>query len=66
MVDDEGPRIPGLKGLFSKDFISAFNILSTSIRKYDIVLCWLIFNHHRGTEITESLFLFTHRETPEE
>ena len=30
LVGEEGPRIPGFKGLFSKDFISAFNIHSIS------------------------------------
>jgi hypothetical protein len=30
LVGEEGPRIQGAKGLFSKDFISAFNILSIS------------------------------------
>ena len=25
---------------------------------------WIIYNHHRDTEFTENIFLFTHREVP--
>jgi hypothetical protein len=38
--------------------------LSRCIPKYGIVLGWIIYNHHRGTEFTENIFLFTHREVP--
>ena len=34
LVGEEGPRVPGFKGLFSKDFISAFNILSISAMSF--------------------------------
>jgi len=34
LVGEEGPRIQGVKGLFSKDFISALNILSISAMSF--------------------------------
>jgi hypothetical protein len=34
LIGEEGPRIPGVKGLFSKDFISALNILSISAMSF--------------------------------
>ncbi len=37
LIGEEGPRIPGVKGLLSKDFNRDFNILSISAMSFLVV-----------------------------